>query len=92
MTDATAVETLTYVEASAELDVILAALERDDVDVDLLAAQVRRAGELVRYCRDRLAASRLEVDRVVADLDAQEAAPSPTLPGLDPDLDADDIL
>jgi hypothetical protein len=34
----------------------------------------------------------LEVDRVVADLDAQEAAPSPTLPGLDPDFADDDIL
>jgi len=58
-----------YSAAVAELDEILAAIERDEVDVDVLSEKVARAVELVRFCRERLAAAEVEVERVVADLD-----------------------
>ena len=61
---------IAYADAIAELDEILAELERDDVDVDHLADRVRRASELVRICRDRISASKLEVEQIVADFDA----------------------
>ncbi len=54
----------------AELDGILHELERGDVDLDRLAAQVRRAADLVRFCRGRLDDTRTEVTRIVTDLDA----------------------
>lgn len=57
-----------YGDAVAELEAILAGLEADDLDVDALAARVGRAAELIKLCRDRIAATRLEVERVVADL------------------------
>lgn len=57
-----------YAEAVNELEAILEGLERDDVDVDRLAAQVARAGVLIRYCRDRITAARSAVDHAVADL------------------------
>ncbi|MBW8827007.1 MAG: exodeoxyribonuclease VII small subunit [Acidobacteria bacterium] len=59
---------LTYGEAVTELEAILAGLEGDDLDVDALAARVGRAAELIKLCRDRIAATRLEVERVVIDL------------------------
>jgi exodeoxyribonuclease VII small subunit len=59
---------LPYADAVAELELILAGLEGDDLDVDALAARVGRAAELIRLCRDRIAATRLEVERVVTDL------------------------
>ena len=62
-----------YAEAVAELEEILAELEADDVDVDRLAEQVNRAADLIESCRTRLAEARVEVTRIVADLDALES-------------------
>ena len=57
-----------YAAAVEELDQILNAIERDEVDVDLLSQKVARAVVLVQYCRERLAAAEVEVERVVTDL------------------------
>jgi exodeoxyribonuclease VII small subunit len=62
----------TFAEARARLDEILDEVESDGGDVDQLAAKVREASELIRFCRDRLSAARAEVSRVVADLAAVE--------------------
>jgi len=62
-----------YAEAVAELEEILAELEADDVDVDRLAERVKRAADLIESCRTRLAEARVEVTRIVADLDALES-------------------
>ena len=58
-----------YAAALAELETILADLERADVDVDVLAAQVARAAELIGFCRDRIGSARLQIEQVVAGLD-----------------------
>jgi exodeoxyribonuclease VII small subunit len=58
-----------YAAALAELESILADLERADVDVDVLAAQVARAAELIAFCRDRIGSARLQIEQVVAGLD-----------------------
>ena len=63
---------LSFAEARARLDEILAEVESDAGDVDQLAAKVRVAAELLRFCRDRLAAARHEVTQVVSDLSALE--------------------
>ena len=68
MTDPTAHESVGYADAVAELERILDELEDDTVDVDVLAARVRRAAELLRLCRDRISAARVEVEAVVAEL------------------------
>jgi exodeoxyribonuclease VII small subunit len=58
-----------YTDAVAELEEILAELEGDDPDVDVLTVRVRRAAELIRLCRSRINVARDEVERVVASLD-----------------------
>lgn len=58
-----------YAAALAELEGILDEIEDDAVDVDVLAARVKRAAELLRVCRDRITAARIEVTQIVADLD-----------------------
>lgn len=58
-----------YAAAVAELEEILAELEGDDPDVDVLTVRVRRAAELIRLCRGRIRGAREEVERVVAELD-----------------------
>jgi len=64
------VDELGYSEALTELEGILARLEGDDLDVDRLAGDVARAADLVRHCRDRIDSARLQVERVVTDLEA----------------------
>jgi exodeoxyribonuclease VII small subunit len=58
-----------YAAALAELEEILVQLERTDVDVDVLAAQVQRAAELITFCRDRIGNARLQIEQVVARID-----------------------
>ena len=46
-------------EARARLDELLAEVESDAGDVDQLAAKVREAAELIRFCRDRRRCTRV---------------------------------
>jgi exodeoxyribonuclease VII small subunit len=62
-----------YGEALAELEGILDELDSDEVDVDVLGSRVRRAAELLRLCRDRIASARFDVEQVVAELEAEAA-------------------
>ena len=81
---------LSFAEARARLDEILSEVESDAGDVDQLAAKVREAAELIRFCRDRLAAARHEVTQVVADLSALEQSVAADGEGQD-DEDDDDV-
>lgn len=74
-------DSLTYARALDELETILAELEDETLDVDRLAARVARAATLIRLCRARIAHTRLEVERIVADLDGA-VAPQPPEPPL----------
>jgi len=69
MPDADNAQEIGYAEALAELESILEEIEDDAVDVDVLAARVKRAAELLRNCRSRITAARLEVTQIVAELD-----------------------
>ena len=63
-----------YAEALAELEAILEEIEDDAVDVDVLAARVKRAAELLRVCRARITAAKVEVTQIVAELEPDAAA------------------
>ena len=69
-----------FAEATAELDAILSDLERDDLDVDVLAARVRRAAELLAWCRSRIRAAAEDVDAAVAALSADDRDPGSAPP------------
>jgi exodeoxyribonuclease VII small subunit len=87
---------ISYAEAQAELDAILHELDGDEVDVDVLGARVRRAAELLRLCRSRIAAARFEVEQVVGELEveADQAVTADEVDDVDDDLadDGDDDL
>jgi exodeoxyribonuclease VII small subunit len=59
-----------YADAMRELAEILDELERDDLDVDVLAEQVKRASELITLCRTRIARAQADVDAIVTDLES----------------------
>ena len=54
-------EPTTYTEAMQEIETILARLNEPNPDIDLLASQVRRAGELIKFCRERLRKAEKEI-------------------------------
>lgn len=56
---------LTYAEAMAELEVILARLRSDELSVDDLAKSVARATELIAECRAILTTTEEEVKKLV---------------------------
>jgi exodeoxyribonuclease VII small subunit len=60
---------LGYADAMRELEGILAELEADDVDVDHLAERVARAAALIELCRGRIESARIDVTRIVAELE-----------------------
>ncbi len=68
-------EAIGYADAMSELGDILEELERDDLDVDVLAERVKRASELIKLCRGRIARAQADVDRIVVDLETFDAAP-----------------
>ena len=61
-----------YADAVVELEAILGELEGDQLDVDVLAERVRRASELIKVCRTRIARAQTDVDRIVTDLETFE--------------------
>jgi exodeoxyribonuclease VII small subunit len=62
-----------YADAMAELEEILEELEGDQLDVDVLAERVKRASELIKSCRTRIARAQADVDKIVSDLEAFES-------------------
>lgn len=65
-------EEIGFEEAMQELESILADLQSDDVDVDTLAARVDRAARLIEVCRQRISATRLQVEEIVSTVQTDE--------------------
>ncbi|MFH2053785.1 MAG: exodeoxyribonuclease VII small subunit [bacterium] len=64
----TPVRNLSFGEAVGEVEEILGRLENDDVDIDQLGVEVKRAVELLQVCREKLARTETEVRGLVAGL------------------------
>ena len=62
-------EALDYSSAVAELDEILAELEDEALNVDILADRVKRASELITFCRARITSAKTQVEQIVVDLE-----------------------
>ena len=72
----TPVETLSYTEASRELDGIVAFFDQREVDVDVLVARLERATALIDELDKRLRQTRAQVEELVPRLEtlAHDAA------------------
>ena len=56
---------LTYEAAYKELQQIAREIETESVSVDVLAARVKRASELITFCQTRLRATEAEVENII---------------------------
>lgn len=59
---------LSFGDAVAEVEDILSGLEQDNVDIDKLGEEVRRAVELIQVCRGKLEKTDAEVKQLVEGL------------------------
>ena len=56
---------MTYTEAKKELDEIVCALESNELDVDLLTEKVKRASELLAFCKNKLTKTDEELQKIL---------------------------
>lgn len=63
-------KTETYNEAVAKLRRIVAEIEQDDLDVDLLSEKVKEATRLIKLCKEKLYKVDEDVKKVLEELDA----------------------
>lgn len=69
-------EAIGFSDALAELESILERIDSEEVDVDRLAAELRRAAELLELCREKIHAADLEVTQIVQRLEEAGEAES----------------
>ena len=62
-----------YTEALTELQSILTKLESQELDVDQLSEQVRRASELIKFCKNKLHDTEEEIGKILEDMDNDQA-------------------
>ena len=75
MTDTNApADEIGYAAAMEELDDILAELDDDGIDIDVLSERVERAAALIAICRSRISAAQQRVAGIVESLDSDGGA------------------
>ncbi|MFV0469480.1 MAG: exodeoxyribonuclease VII small subunit [Dysgonomonas sp.] len=59
----------TYSEAMKELQTILAKIENDDIDVDVLTEETKKAVELIKLCKEKLYKTDEEVKKILDNIE-----------------------
>jgi exodeoxyribonuclease VII small subunit len=60
-----------YSLAFEELQRIVSEMERGDVGIDELSVNVKRAAELIQYCKNKLKATELDVAEILKQLEEE---------------------
>ena len=56
-----------YEAAFAELQSIVNKMENDELDIDQLSEQLKRAQELIKHCKDKLTKTDEEIKKILAE-------------------------
>ena len=56
-----------YEEAFAELQAITHKMENDELDIDQMSEQLKRAKELTKLCKDKLTKTDEEIKKILAE-------------------------
>ena len=57
-------ETMKYEEALAQLETIVRKMEQNEYDIDELAAQLKTAQQLIKFCKDKLTKTEDELQKI----------------------------
>jgi exodeoxyribonuclease VII small subunit len=55
----------TYGEAMQELQDIMYRIENEDLDVDVLLEDVKKAANLIKFCKDKLQKTNVEIQKIL---------------------------
>lgn len=69
-------ETLTYDAAFKELQKISDEIEAESVSIDVLAASVKRASELIAFCQSKLRDTETEVGNIIKQMENKSSDPA----------------
>jgi len=69
MTDPTPTAEPSFREAMDELEGILERIEGEEIDIDRLAEELRRAAQLLDLCRGKIRKAEVEVTQIVQSLE-----------------------
>lgn len=58
-------EEIKYEDAVKELEAIVRCMENDELDIDALAAQLKRAQQLVTLCKEKLACADKQINELL---------------------------
>lgn len=58
-------KTLTYQTAIEELEDILFKMENNELEIDNLSVQVKRASELISFCKTKLKSTEKDVEKIL---------------------------
>ena len=58
-------EEIKYEDAVKELEAIVRCMENDELDIDSLAAQLKRAQQLVTLCKEKLACADKQINELL---------------------------
>ena len=56
-----------YEAAFAELQAILRKMENDELDIDQMSEQLKRAQQLIKLCKDKLTKTDEEIKKILAE-------------------------
>lgn len=56
-----------YEEAVAQIETIVRKMENDQLDVDSMTEQLKKAQELIRLCKDKLTKTDEEIQKILGD-------------------------
>ena len=59
----------TYGEAMQELQDIMGSIENDDLDVDILLEKVKKAETLIKFCKDKLKKTNVEIQKILDEIE-----------------------
>ena len=57
---------INYAAAVKELEEIVSKMENDELDIDQMSVQLKRAQELMKLCKDKLTKTDEEIQKILA--------------------------
>lgn len=58
-----------YTESIKELEKILDKIENDNIDVDVLTQEIKKASELIKKCKDKLYKTDEEIKKILDNIE-----------------------
>lgn len=67
-----AIKKSSYSDAFNQLQIILEKIENGKLDVDELTENVKKAAELIKFCKSKLFETESEIEKILEDLEDEE--------------------